>query len=175
MRYSSYFAVFSLLLIPLCSVAQNRDVPRTFDHTMYVQVETTPRGADIHAISATKQKITRKLGVSPCTTAIGFTWSERFNRRSWRALTVWCPGDACRAEYDKKTKTYDIYFSCAAVKKGYRAKDTEVKIATLTPPGYGWDIPDTWPKQVIVDISLQQREVRPENSKKKSSAPRTLH
>ncbi len=174
MRYSGCLATLSLLLIPLLAIAQEREVPRTFDHTIYVQIETTPAGADLHAISAQEQKITRKLGISPCTTAIGLKWGDRFNRRNWRALTVWCPGDACRATYNKKEKTYDLTFTCAAVKKGYQAKRNEVKIATLSAPSYGWDIPDTWPNQIIVEVSLQKKKDEARALKKAQRIPKII-
>jgi hypothetical protein len=131
-------------------------MPRSFDHTIYVNVRTDPAGAKIYGVDPEEETVTELLGVSPCIIAVGLSWEERFGRKSWPRMSAWAPGNTCRTRYTID-KIHEIYFSCAAVKPGYSATNKEVQIAALEAPGFGWDIPRTWPDKAFVSFRLKAK------------------
>ena len=62
------------------------------------------------------------------------TWKRGWFSKKWPQLTVWTPGEICRADYTKKGKQYDLYLHFTMKSPGYESEEFGELIASFSPP-----------------------------------------
>lgn len=130
-----------------------KDAPEP-EHTVWVKIISNPPGADLYAAPPGDQAPSARIGSTPCTVAVDFTWGRSWFKRRWDRIAVWSPGNVCRAVLQKDA-SYDLYLSVAAEKKGCETKKAEAKVGTLQYPGNDWSRTAQWPAEGRLTLDLE--------------------
>ncbi|MBN1269301.1 MAG: PEGA domain-containing protein [Kiritimatiellae bacterium] len=159
------------LLLAGSGVVHAQPPPTRFDHALYLRVDSTPPHVDIYAPAVSNEPPLR-VGRTPCTIAIGFTWAERFGRKQWKSMRVWTMGDVCRL-VPAEGGAFDLLLACTARKPGYRDAEIDTKIETLKYPGFQFDLTRAWPTELQMKVDLKLAPKFPEaEAEEKPPEPR---
>lgn len=136
-------------------------LPRTqFDHTTYLVINSEPPAVDVYAVSADGTRAAQRIGRTPFTLLVGLTWEKPEGRRGPRTLKARSPGDVCRV-VPRSDHAHELFLSCIAAKRGFKAKKIDSIIATLGRPGFARGPAETWPVEVPLTIRLDPKPAVP--------------
>lgn len=150
-------AVFSGLLRP--GPAYARITPDA-EHTIWIQIDSIPSGAALHAPSTEEGVRGPRIGTTPCVIAVDLKWGRRWFVKKWDNLWLWSPGDICYATLQPDS-SYDLFLDLTLVKDGFREQVVDARILTLKHPGKDWAGRVAWPTQArfmteLIALTTQQ-------------------
>jgi hypothetical protein len=153
--------LFALLLLVLYGTAPGLSSPLRPDseHTLWITIDSTPPGADLFSASAEDGHQRMRIGTTPCIIAADFNWNSQWFKKRWELISVWSPGDICRAEL-RPDNNYDVSLVLIAVKPGFRKEAVNMKLATLDNPGPDWSHKENWPTERAVMLNLAPTETK---------------
>ncbi len=165
----------ALLLLGLCTA--EAQYPEQPDHTIFVNVDSTPQGAKLLGpVTGTgTNAVEPDIGLTPQTVVVALKWARnRWGKRNWESLSVWTPGNVCTAVYSKASGSYDLFLTLRAEREGFEPAEIHSKITTLPKPGAGWGGMDDWSIKELLTIPLTPLQ-KPASVKKEkpASAPST--
>ena len=162
-----------LLLGVYNTMAQYPEQP---DHTIFVNVDSTPQGARLLGpVTGTGTNAAETdIGITPLTVVVALKWDRnRWDKRKWESLTVWSPGNVCTAVYSKARGSYDLFLTLKTDREGFEPSEIHHKITTLAKPGAGWGGMEDWTVKELLTIPLTPLQKPVVAIKEKPAEPST--
>lgn len=129
------------------------------EHILYVKIETEPRDAAVHVVSARDSSVNASIGHTPLVIPIEMNWGRRVLMKSWPKLTVSTTSGIATNEYDSTTKEHIVSLTFALEKPGYIRQVVQPVVAVLqrNDSAEDWDhmislLPETQPIKIKLTL-----------------------
>ncbi len=122
------------------------------EHTIWVKIESAPSAVELYSAPPGASNRVR-IGTTPCTIAVDLTWGLKWLKRNWEMISVWSPGNSCRA-VAQPDKSFDLILTVNASKDGYTPATVELPVGRLSHPGPEWAGQAVWPTESRANIAL---------------------